>query len=456
MIKNTNYEMASHGRFHVYSFENKFFIYDVEKVSSYEIEENLFFVLFSADQKYIEEILNLPAIDTQKYDPNKEIIEEPLSNISLNVAQVCNLSCVYCYGVDGEYGLKGKMDEETAKKSIDFLISESKNQKQISITFFGGEPLLNFPLIKKCVDYSREESKKFGKDIQFSITTNGTKFNKEINDYLNTNKFSVLVSFDGDQETQDKNRPFRGGKGSYEKTLPKIKEFLKSRNGQATARATVTNHTTDLKILKSKLKDMGFRRANATVATVSDYANENRGVLSINLEDERMKEVYESENIEAEEILNAIKNKKSLSEYGTSKIMQFIDQLKTKNKSRFACGVGRKMVGVAINGDVYPCHRFVGEEKFKLGNVSDFDSKSRAKYSQSYTDSHPVCSKCWAKYQCGGGGCIQDNEVMKGDVNNINVRHCSELKYQLKHAINIYSTLDEEDIKFLSEKSIKI
>ena len=453
MKKNTNYETASHGRFHVYSFEKKYFLYDIETMCSYEIEEGLFFTLFSSDQKFIEDLLELSPVDINEYDTNKKIKEEPLGNISLNVAQVCNLSCVYCYGVDGEYGLKGKMDEETAKKSIDFLISESKNQKQISITFFGGEPLLNFPLIKKSVDYSKEQAKRFGKEIKFSITTNGTKFNKEVNSYLNEKNFTVMVSFDGDQETQDKNRPTRGGKGSYASTLPKVKEFLKSRNGNATARATVTNHTTDLKALKSKLRDIGFKRANATVATVSEFANENRGITSVSLEDDMMKDIYAAEDLEAKGLLSSIKNKESLREYGSSGILRYIRQLKDKNKSRFACGVGRKMVGIAINGDVYPCHRFVGEEKFKLGNVVNFDSKNRAKYSDSFTDSNPVCSKCWAKYQCGGGGCIQDNEVMKGDVNNINVRHCSELKYQLKHAINIYSSLDESDIEFLFENA---
>ena len=451
MIENSNnYEVASHDRFHVYAFENKYFVFDIATVSCYEIEENLFMIFLTSKQNNIEKILNLEHINSSV--PLKPLQPEALSNISLNVAQVCNLSCIYCYGVDGEYGLKGKMDEETAKKSIDFLIAESKDQKHISITFFGGEPLLNFPLIKKCVDYSNKQAKKASKKLSFSITTNGTLFRKEVNDYLNKNNFSVLVSFDGDQETQDKNRPFRGGKGSYDKTLPKIKEFLTSRNGNATARATVTNHTSDLKLLKTKLKDLGFRRANATVATVSEFANENRGVESKSFEGDRMQDIYDSEDMEAREILAAIKNKNSLSPYSSSKILQSIYQLNDKNKSRFACGVGRKMVGIAINGDVYPCHRFVGEEKFKLGNVENFDSSSRTKYSESFTDSHPVCSKCWAKYQCGGGGCIQDNEVMKGDVNNVNIRHCVELKYQLKHAINIYSSLDQEDIKFVFEK----
>ncbi|GEN73677.1 radical SAM/SPASM domain-containing protein [Chryseobacterium lathyri] len=448
---NKNYDIASHERFHIFPFEGKFFVFDVETVLVYSIEKDLYEFLLDKDSSFIENFLNSKKID--KKIPNQEDLEEhPLTNISLNVAQVCNLSCVYCYGVDGEYGLKGKMNEETAFKSIDFLVKQSKNQKNITITFFGGEPMLNYPLIKKCVDYSREQAEKHNKAIKFSITTNGTKFNKEVNKYLNDNKFNVIVSFDGDQETQDKNRPFRGGQGSYEKTLPKIQEFLKSRDGNATARATVTNHTSDLKLLKTRLKEIGFKHANATVATVSEYANDNRGVSSINLEDEMMKDIYDAENNEAREILASIKGRKSLNALGSSKILNLVFSLKEKEKNKFACGVGRRMVGIAINGDVYPCHRFVGEDKFKLGNVDNFEEGRRKEYSVSFLDKHPVCSKCWAKYQCGGGGCIQDNEVMKGDVDNINTRHCSELKHQLKHAINIYSELNEDDRVFLFSK----
>jgi uncharacterized protein len=312
--------------------------------------------------------------------------------------------------------------------------------------------MLNYPLIKKCVDYSREQAENLMIGFFLWFSSNGTKFNKEVNKYLNDNKFNVIVSFDGDQETQDKNRPFRGGQGSYEKTLPKIQEFLKSRDGNATARATVTNHTSDLKLLKTRLKEIGFKHANATVATVSEYANDNRGVSSINLEDEMMKDIYDAENNEAREILASIKGRKSLNALGSSKILNLVFSLKEKEKNKFACGVGRRMVGIAINGDVYPCHRFVGEDKFKLGNVDNFEEGRRKEYSVSFLDKHPVCSKCWAKYQCGGGGCIQDNEVMKGDVDNINTRHCSELKHQLKHAINIYSELNEDDRVFLFSK----
>jgi uncharacterized protein len=257
----------------------------------------------------------------------------------------------------------------------------------------------------------------------------------------------VIVSFDGDEEAQNKNRPFRGGRNSYAETKPKIEKFLASRKGKATARATITNHTTDLKGIRDKLLDMGFHKANATVATLSDYALTNREVNKV--EGQQIYNINQAYEQEADEIYDAIKQRHISKALRESKVMRFLTQLKAKNKSYHPCGVGRKMVGIAITGDVYPCHRFVGVDKFKLGNVKDFDTDSRAQYSKSYTQSHPVCSRCWAKYQCGGGGCIQDNEVMMGNVDKVNTRHCSELKYQVKLAIDLYNKLNTEERNFV-------
>lgn len=132
---------------------------------------------------------------------------EPIKHISLNVAQNCNLSCIYCYGVDGEYNQKGLMRPETAFKAVDWLIEQSQDVKDLVITFFGGEPLLNFRLIKQVVPYAREKAQQHQKNVHFSITTNGTLLTKEAIEYFNENKFSVVISFDGDLEMQNKNRP---------------------------------------------------------------------------------------------------------------------------------------------------------------------------------------------------------------------------------------------------------
>lgn len=438
------YDLATHGDYHFFEFRKKFYLFGIENFQLIEIPLKL--IKSSENQFEIIDDLIKELFSDEK-NVNEIEPDQPLTYISLNVAQVCNLSCVYCYGVDGEYGLRGKMDEQTAFKSVDFLIKESRDRKKIGIGFFGGEPLLNYPLMKNVVKYAKEKAKINEKRITFSITTNGTKFTPEVNDYLNENNFSVIVSFDGNQEVQDKNRPFRGGQGSYQDTKPKIEEFLKSRNGRATGRATLTNHSDDLKSVKDELLKMGFNKAHASVATVSEFASDNRDIRKI--QDDELRRILVDYSKEANEFMTNVKSRELSTDQLNGIFYQNIQQLKNKSKRYHFCGVGRSMVGIAINGDVYPCHRFVGEDKFKLGNVDKFDSKSRSKYSESYTQNHPVCSNCWARYFCGGAGCIQDNEVTKGSFDEINVNHCTKLKHQVKLSFDIFNNLNDNDKEYL-------
>lgn len=448
--KSAIYDVASHGDYHVFSFKEKFFFYDINNMNIYEINESLFYKLITNrnDSDLFQNLLKSLHINTQM-EFNKRVYSRGVMTISLNVAQVCNLSCVYCYGIDGEYGTKGKMKEDTAFKSVDFLMDQSKADASVSIHFFGGEPLLNFPLMKKVVDYSIEQGRLKNKKITFSITTNGTKFSDEVNTFLNRYNFGVIVSFDGDEEVQDKNRPFKNGKGSFSSIKPKIEKFLKSRNGNASARATVTNHSHNLKELKDGLKSMGFKTASATVATLSGFAIENRSVGNLN-ENQKVNILLESDN-EAVAILNAIKNRdnSTLADISDSRIFNHIKQLWQKEKLYFSCGVGRGLLAISVTGDIYPCHRFVGNDDFKMGNIETYDSNTANKYSESYTQSHPVCSQCWAKYHCGGGGCIHDNYTTKGAIDNINTDHCTRLKNQLKNAAYVYSFLDAADKEFI-------
>jgi len=446
----TVYDVASHGDYHVFSFHEKFFFYDINNMNIYQINETLYYKL-NTNRSGSDLFDNLLTSLRVKADTSliKQTYSRGVMSISLNVAQVCNLSCVYCYGVDGEYGTKGKMNEETAFTSVDFLMSQSKTDASITIHFFGGEPLLNFPLMKKVVSYSIDQAKIKNRRLAFSITTNGTRFSDDVNAFLNEHQFNVIVSFDGDEDIQDKNRPFKNGKGSFATTKPKIERFLQSRNGNASARATVTNHSHDLTDLKKRLKSMGFRYAGATVATLSEFAVENRPVTNID-EQQKFNLLLESDN-EATELLKAIKNRDTiyLKDLSDSKVLSHVKELHFKQKSYFSCGVGRGLLAISITGDIYPCHRFVGNDDFKMGNIKNYDSSSASKYEESYTQKHPVCSNCWAKFHCGGAGCIHDNYVTMGGVNNINTDHCTRLKNDLKNAVYIFSELDKTDREFL-------
>lgn len=428
------------------------YIFDSTSFRAYEIVEQMYNDIMDKDQEYISEVLAKYATSEQ-VTPPRPTVPETLSSVSINIAQVCNLSCIYCYAGDGEYGMKGKMTLTLAKKCIDFLIKESGNTKEIHVTFFGGEPLMNKPVLKATTLYAIEKSAEVGKKVTFSITTNGTLFGPDIDGFLNEHNFSVTISFDGDKRMQDKNRPFVGGKGSFDKILPLVRNFLRSRNGGATARATVTDKDTDVTVIKNTLHQYGFRRAHAVMATVSDTARDVRGVETIDMEDVAMKSVYTSLDQEAEQIIATIKQREPFShELRMGKVYASLMHLFHKRRRTNFCGTGRRMLAIAVNGDIYPCHRFVGDENFKMGNIRNFDSAKRLEYTERFVYTHSECSKCWARFFCGGGGCIQDNLIMMKDVETVNPRYCAEVEYYTKHAIRIIANLNNEDLRFLTRK----
>lgn len=425
-------------------FENKFFIYDVDNFNLYEIEESLHNSI-KRNEIFMEDL-----IPKSNYIDTKQNLQR-ITNIHLNVAQVCNLVCGYCYGIDGEYGLKGKMNEGNALKAIDFLIKNSGDEKELRVVFFGGEPLLNFPMIKTVVNFCDKKTKEVSKNFNYSIVTNGTKFNTEINDFLNKNNFDVTVSFDGDKETQDVNRPFRGGKGSYEDILPKVKKFLETRNGNATARATITNHSKDLLFYRDNLKQIGFKNSFVEAVTLSDYSKENYNVNDLTSDQHKQLLEYDKKEIEA--FAKAIKNRDDLSDFMGSKYIIYLKQLLRKKKNSQYCGVSRSMRGIAVNGDVYPCHRFVGDNDFKLGNVNLKDeNKATEKYDIDFINEHPQCKGCFAKHYCGGGGCIHNNYVKNGSITELDQEHCIKMHHKIKTLFSFYSSLGIEDRQYLAKK----
>ncbi|CAM1340023.1 SPASM domain-containing protein [Tenacibaculum amylolyticum] len=423
--------------------QQTYFIYDIEGVNLYKIDRKLYESLKTNEVSF-DEVIPIS---------NNDLVtnaKKHISNIHLNVAQVCNLVCGYCYGIEGEYGLKGKMKEGNALRAIDYLIENSGDEKKLTVVFFGGEPLLNFPLIKTVVDYCVKKEKEISKKIGFEIVTNGTKFDDEINNFLNHFNFEVTISFDGDKETQDKNRPFRGGKGSYDKTLPKIKSFLDSRNGNATARATITNHSKDLLHYRNNLRSMGFRNSFVEVATLSDFSKE-----KYNLEDTdtlQKKNLIKYDKDELNEFLVNIKERNSLSYFKSTKYAKYINQLITKSKKVDFCGVSRSMRGIAVNGDVYPCHRFVGDNDFKIGNVKNENNNKEKEFDLDFVNTHPQCKGCFAKYYCGGGGCIHNNYIKNGAIDKLDLEHCHRMHNKIKSLFKFYDDLTLEDRKYMVEQ----
>lgn len=429
-------------RIHLINFEDTFFIYDSESVDLFEISQSLYDLI----QKGEVDINDVISINNESNISN--VFEKPITNIHLNVAQVCNLSCVYCYGIDGEYGLKGKMKENDAIGAINFLIDNSKDEKELSIVFFGGEPLLNIPIIKKVVHYCKTQELKINKKFSYGIVTNGTKFNTEINDFLNKNGFSVTISFDGDEETQNKNRPFKGGKESYKEILPKVSNFLKSRNGNALARATITNHSKRSQHYEENLRQIGFKSTAVEVATLSSFSKDNYNVDEI--DDKQLNQLLENDKKEIDSLYDKLINRENLGQFSNSKYKRYIAQLIKKTKRENYCGVARDMRGIAVNGDIYPCHRFVGDNDFFMGNVNLQDTfNPKDNFNINFTERHLNCSNCFAKYYCGGGGCIHNNYIKNGSIDKLDYDHCKKMHYRIKLLFNFYSKLTPEDKNFL-------
>lgn len=398
----------------------------------------------------------------------------PIRTIALNVAQLCNLSCIYCYGVDGEYGEKGYMQDGTARQAIDFLMENSLDAPSVRIWFFGGEPLLNFDLIKDAVEYSKKEAKARGKTISFSMTTNGTRFNDEVNAFLNDEEFSVMVSFDGNEEMQNRNRPFKGGKDSYEKIRGKIETFLKTRDGRASGRATVTGYNADLTSIRDALLDVGFNTVDAVTVAMPDLevertpkknpaSSEGDGEMLVelpvlndtshrsdvrmigdsesHLQDDHIAKLLDDLEILAYETLDLIKNREPVY---SRRFREILTRLYTQSKKLYFCGVGRGLLSVSKSGDVYPCHRFVGQDDMQIGHINDFDHGERDTYVDNFGLSHPKCSTCWARYFCGGG-CIHESIEANGVMYEPDERWCQQLQRAVELSIFIYDHLDFMD-----------
>lgn len=359
---------------------------------------------------------------------NDEIFTE-ISSITMLVAQNCNLRCSYCYADEGKYQNCGSMDINTAKKAIDFLIEKSKS-KQLGVCFFGGEPLLNVELIKKIIEYCHKKQKETGKEFGFSMTTNGTLINKEIEDFIIKNKIKVQISIDGDKKNHDSNRYYSGKIGSYETVLKKT-EYLR-KNGLLDARGTITKKGLDLVYTYDFLKSIDFKSIALSPAfnllTAKEYDMLADSFIDFYLDfEKRIKEK------KYDEVKNNRMFMTQLSDIHYSKI-------RTK-----ACGAGKNLYAIDINGDIYPCQRFVGNTKMIIGNIFNSNNKQEDFLKKTSISTFKKCSNCWIRNLCVGG-CIHDNLFFTGNINEPFELQCKYKKKIITEAINIYLRLSDEEL----------
>ena len=358
--------------------------------------------------------------------------------ICLNVAHTCNLSCEYCFAKGGKYhGPDAIMDIETAKKAIDFLIANSGNHYNLDVDFFGGEPLMNWDVVKETVSYARSLEEKYNKHFNFTLTTNGMLLDDEKNEYLNNNMKNVVLSLDGRKEVHDEFRKTIGGKGSFDTVVPKFQEFVKSRGDKEYyMRGTFTANNLDFTEDIKTYLDLGFKRTSLEPVvgnTDSPYA----------LKEEDLPLLFDQYEKLADMMIEAIDNNDEFIFYH---YMIDLENGPCAHKRLSGCGSGTEYMAVTPTGELYPCHQFVGNEDFILGNLDQGikrnDLVNEFKTCNCY--SKEECKTCWANMYCSGG-CAANNYNANGDINKIHEYSCKLFRKRIEMAIaiKIYEYLNQ-------------
>ena len=350
--------------------------------------------------------------------------------ICLHVAHDCNLACKYCFAGEGEYhGARGLMSFEVGKAALDFLVANSGTRRNLEVDFFGGEPSLNFDVVKRLVEYGRSIEKEHNKNFRFTYTTNGIILNDEIMEFCNREMSNVVLSLDGRREVNDRMRVFRGGKGSYDNIVSKFQKFADSR-GQKDyyIRGTYTHYNTDFAADILHMADLGFKEISIepVVADPSEpYA----------LKESDLPVLLEQYEILAREMIRRNKKGDGFTFYH---YMIDLDGGPCVVKRVSGCGVGTEYMAVTPNGDLYPCHQFAGDPNFLLGNVKTgvTNDKVCEQFKECNIYSHKECDDCFARMYCSGG-CAANAYHSTGSVNGVYKLGCELHKKRIECAIMI-------------------
>lgn len=356
----------------------------------------------------------------------------------LHIAHDCNLACKYCFAGEGEYcGDRSLMSFEVGKQAFDFLIANSGTRKNLEVDFFGGEPLMNFEVVKQLVAYAREQEKIHNKNFRFTLTTNGVLLDEEVMDFANKEMYNVVLSLDGRKETNDRMRVSRNGKGSYDLIVPKFKEMVKRRGDKEYyIRGTYTHYNTDFTKDILHMADLGFTKLAMEPVVASPDA-------PYALKEEDLPVLFDQYEKLAAEMVRREKNGKGFTFFH---YMIDLEGGPCIAKRIAGCGVGTEYVAVTPWGDLYPCHQFVGDENYLLGNVFDGitneEVRSRFKMCNIYT--RPQCNDCFARLYCSGG-CSANAYHATGSIEGIYELGCKLHRKRVECAIMMKVALAEEN-----------
>ena len=358
--------------------------------------------------------------------------------LCLQIAHDCNLACRYCFADEGEYhGKRGLMSYVVGRKALDFLIRNSGNRHNLEVDFFGGEPTMNWQVVKDLVAYGRSREKECNKKFRFTLTTNGVLVNDEIMDFCDREMGNVVMSVDGRKSVHDYMRPFRGGKGSYDLIIPKFREWAERRHqDKYYVRGTFTHYNLDFAADVLSLADLGFKQISmepVVAPPTEDYA----------IREEDIPKICEQYDILAKEMIRRAKEGRGFN------FFHFMIDLSggpCVYKRLSGCGSGGEYLAVSPWGELYPCHQFDGNREFILGNVDDGITRPDLvqEFKKVNVYSKPECSSCFSRFYCSGG-CAANSYNFTGGINDVYRIGCELQRKRVECALMIKAALADDE-----------
>lgn len=388
----------------------------------------------------IDELINAEML----YAPMSEdfvltAAEKPIVKaLCLNIAHDCNLACKYCFASQGDYGgvKREHMSFDVAKRAVDFLIAHSENRQHLEIDFFGGEPLVNWDVVKQTVAYIENEAPKYGKIFKLTLTTNGVLLTQDKIDYVNEHNMSLVLSIDGREEVHNRMRPSAGGQDTYKVVAKNLVNAVQQRDGREYyARGTYTHNNLDFVQDVLSMADLGFEHLSMepVVGEDNEYGLKPEDIPTLEKEYEKLADIY-------------LERQRA----GTGDSFNFfhfrMDLYRgpCMAKRLRGCGAGHEYMAVVPNGDIYPCHQFVGRDGYILGNI--YEGLKNFEIPKTFRDTNvftkPVCAACWAKFFCSGG-CHANNESFGGSIEEPFEMGCTLQKKRIECAMMIQAELTQ-------------
>lgn len=374
-------------------------------------------------------LLFSPEFDVPPTFSDKPVVK----SLCLHVAHDCNLRCGYCFAGTGDFGHgRSLMPKEVGERAVEFIIEHSGSRRHCEIDFFGGEPLMNMETVKHVVAYVRRREAETGKIFKLTLTTNGVLLRDEINQFLNENHISLVLSLDGRREVHDRMRPFAGGNGSFDRIVANLRRTVDSRDGQDyVVRGTYTAHNLDFAADVLAMADMGFQQLSVepVVSKEGEYA----------LEEEHLPVLFAQYELLADEYIN-----RRLAGRGFN-FFHFnmdIHNGPCVAKRLSGCGAGHEYFAVTPDGELYPCHQFVGREEFLLGNIYDGvqNTELPRRFRQTHVLNKEECRNCWARFYCSGG-CHANAHAFHGSIAEPYSLGCALQKKRIECALMIQAKL---------------